>query len=146
MGSCSFTLTGVKLCKSGYPEEPRTIGEHIRKVRMDRKLFQKDVAKIIGVSEDCITNWENNRSTPQIRYLPIINDFLGYIPQTNQEQKDWGSILLQYRREQGMTQKELAKLIGIDDRTLGKIEKGNGRPFKKTDDKVTRFLKRAQEI
>jgi len=63
-----------------YPSEPVTIGEHIRKKRMDLKLLQSDVARIIKVSEDCITYWENNRSIPQINYYPQIIEFLGYCP------------------------------------------------------------------
>lgn len=47
---------------------------------MDLKLLQKDVAKICGVTEDCITNWEKNRNTPQIQFFPRIIDFLGYMP------------------------------------------------------------------
>ncbi|MGV3598251.1 MAG: helix-turn-helix domain-containing protein [Bacteroidota bacterium] len=47
---------------------------------MDRNLMQKDVAKLIGVSEDCITYWENGRSNPQIRFTQNIIMFLGYIP------------------------------------------------------------------
>jgi len=38
----------------GYPINPKTIGEHIRKKRMDLRLMQKEVAKIIGVTESTI--------------------------------------------------------------------------------------------
>ena len=47
---------------------------------MDLKLFQSDVAKIFDVSTDCVTYWENNRSTPQIIFYPKIIEFLGYSP------------------------------------------------------------------
>jgi hypothetical protein len=46
--------TGKKVPVS-YPENPGTIGEHLKRKQMDSKLLQKDVAKILGVSEDCIT-------------------------------------------------------------------------------------------
>ena len=64
----------------GYPQNPVSIGEHIKKKRMDLKLFQSDVAKIFDVSTDCVTYWENNRSTPQIIFYPKIIEFLGYSP------------------------------------------------------------------
>ncbi|MGV3464970.1 MAG: helix-turn-helix transcriptional regulator [Bacteroidota bacterium] len=64
----------------GYPEKPKTVGEHIRKARVDRKLLQKDVAEVIGVSEDCITNWVNERPEPQIQFMPKIIEFLRHIP------------------------------------------------------------------
>ena len=35
----------------GYPEFPITVGEHIRKKRMDLGLLQREVAEIIGVTE-----------------------------------------------------------------------------------------------
>ena len=40
-----------------YPENPVTIGRHIRKKRMELKVLQKDVTKICGATEDSITNW-----------------------------------------------------------------------------------------
>ena len=35
----------------GYPANPSTIGEHIRKKRLDGNLILSDIAKIVGVSE-----------------------------------------------------------------------------------------------
>jgi DNA-binding transcriptional regulator YiaG len=54
-----LSQTGKKMPVS-YPANPDMIGEHLRKKRMDSKLLQKDIAKILGVIEDCITNWEKN--------------------------------------------------------------------------------------
>jgi DNA-binding XRE family transcriptional regulator len=59
---------------------PKTLGEHIRRKRVKSNLIQKEVANTIGVSEDSITYWENNRAAPQIQFYPKIIDFLGYIP------------------------------------------------------------------
>jgi predicted transcriptional regulator len=55
-----------------YPEHPVSIGDHIRKKRMELKLLQKDVARICGVTEDCITNWGKNTSIPQIHFFRIL--------------------------------------------------------------------------
>lgn len=44
-----------------YHKNPGSIGEHIRKRRMDLNLLQKDVAKMLGVTEGSIKNGENNR-------------------------------------------------------------------------------------
>lgn len=41
-----------------YAEDPVSIGDHIRKKRLELKLRQIDVAGICGVSEDRIRNWE----------------------------------------------------------------------------------------
>jgi hypothetical protein len=37
--------------QTGYPEAPWTLGEHLRKVRLDRGLWQKQVAREIGCSD-----------------------------------------------------------------------------------------------
>jgi DNA-binding XRE family transcriptional regulator len=60
----------------GYPVSPQTIGEHIRKKRMDCRLMQSGVANIIGVSEESIWNWENDRTKPSKKNLEIINAFV----------------------------------------------------------------------
>ncbi|MCX5857577.1 MAG: helix-turn-helix transcriptional regulator, partial [Deltaproteobacteria bacterium] len=51
--------------QNGYPKSPKKIGERIRKRRMDLKLFQRDVAGIIGVTENTINNWENCEIKPE---------------------------------------------------------------------------------
>ena len=66
---------------TGYPANPATLGEHLRKRRIDLKLFQKDIARIIGVDEASIWNWENNRTKPVLKLVPEIIEFLGYNPQ-----------------------------------------------------------------
>lgn len=63
-----------------YPESPVSIGDHIRKKRMELRLLQKDLAKILEVTEDSITNWKKNRSVPQIHFFPNIIQFLGHLP------------------------------------------------------------------
>lgn len=63
-----------------FNKVPITVGDHIRKARIERQLFQREVADIIGISEDCLTNWENNRCSPQNKYKEKITLFLGYTP------------------------------------------------------------------
>ncbi len=43
------------------PANPITFSKHIRKKRMEEYLLQGDAAKILGVTIDSVTNWENNR-------------------------------------------------------------------------------------
>jgi len=58
-----FTLLkpNRKTMPVSYLLAPISIGDNIRKKRMELKLLQKDVARILGVTEDSITNWEKNR-------------------------------------------------------------------------------------
>lgn len=57
-----------------------TLGDHIRAVRIDRKLLQKDVALLLGVSTDSVVHWELGLHHPHFLVLPRIMDFLGYCP------------------------------------------------------------------
>ncbi|MGB3478107.1 MAG: helix-turn-helix transcriptional regulator [bacterium] len=48
----------------------------MRKHRMDLGLFQKDVARFVGVVTDTVTLWEKGRKEPSKRYLKRIEQFL----------------------------------------------------------------------
>ena len=56
--------------------KPKKLGERIRKRRMDLGLFQKDVARFVGVVTDTVTLWEKGRKEPSKRYLKRIKQFL----------------------------------------------------------------------
>jgi DNA-binding transcriptional regulator YiaG len=63
-----------------YPRELNTLGYHLRKVRLNRELSQLDVARILRVTTDTVTNWELNRNQPRAKFAKRIISFLGYIP------------------------------------------------------------------
>lgn len=110
-----------------YPKKPRTVGEHLRKKRVDLKLLQSDLAKILGVSPDSVTYWENNRSKPQIKHFPAIHLFLGYSLVKFDEKKFEGR-LKAYRWQNGFSHKRLGEMLGVDASTVGSWEKGESVP------------------
>jgi DNA-binding XRE family transcriptional regulator len=63
-----------------FPEIPQTFGDHIKLSRLQRKLTQKQVAKLLGVSPFTVLNWEKNKTTPPVQGMPAILRFLGYNP------------------------------------------------------------------
>ena len=65
---------------TGYPEDPKTIGEQIRKHRLDLGIRQIDAAKIIGCNEMSIVNWEKGHTQPRSGHLPGVEAFLGFDP------------------------------------------------------------------
>ncbi|OGQ13087.1 MAG: hypothetical protein A2026_07180 [Deltaproteobacteria bacterium RBG_19FT_COMBO_46_12] len=67
-----------------------TIGDHIRKRRMDLKLTQKEVAEKLGVDKTAIQFWENNRVKPSLGNIPKIIEFLGYDPLGEEKEKAAG--------------------------------------------------------
>ncbi|MGH7773938.1 MAG: helix-turn-helix domain-containing protein [Candidatus Binatia bacterium] len=80
MPFCHAPLQAPKPRPPKYPQELKTLGDHIRKRRLDLGLLQKEVAERIGVDEGTLFNWERNKTLPQIRHIPKITQFLGYNP------------------------------------------------------------------
>jgi hypothetical protein len=81
--------------------QPQTIGDHIRRRRLNLKVQQKHVAGQAGVDKSCIYNWEANRSNRQVNYLPVIIEFLGYNslpPATSMAAAGPASVSLAFRR------------------------------------------------
>jgi transcriptional regulator with XRE-family HTH domain len=64
----------------GYPASPKTIGEEIRKRRLDLGLRQIDVAKIIGCDEMSVINWEKGHTSPRSTRMTGVVKFLGFDP------------------------------------------------------------------
>jgi DNA-binding XRE family transcriptional regulator len=60
-----------------YPENPKNLGEELRKKWYDLGLQIKEVAKAIGVSEDSVINWELRKVTPRPKYLTKLLQLYG---------------------------------------------------------------------
>ncbi|MCG3165578.1 MAG: hypothetical protein POELPBGB_01346 [Bacteroidia bacterium] len=122
-----------------YPKEVRTIGDHLRTVRLDRKLSQLDVAKILFVTEDSVTGWELNRFTPTPKYIKGIVSFLGYVP-IEWNKGSLGTRLHYARLISGLTLEQLAKHIGCDESNLRVIELDKRTPRNGTLEKLSEFI------
>jgi transcriptional regulator with XRE-family HTH domain len=71
----------------GYPAKPGTIGEAIRKRRLDLGLRQIDAAESIGCNEMTIVNWEKGHTRPRSNRISDIGRFLG--PIAKHEGTEW---------------------------------------------------------
>jgi DNA-binding XRE family transcriptional regulator len=125
---CSITLAASKPTK--IPQNPRTWGEHIKKRRLELGLFQAQVAKIIGVDESTVVNWEKEHTNPMLWTIPKIIEFLGYKPNLMQN-LTLGQKITAYRYTRGINQEELAHKLGIDPTTLGRWERDERQPKEK---------------
>jgi DNA-binding transcriptional regulator YiaG len=65
----------ITLRVSLYPA--RTLGERIKKWRLEQELFQRDLAKMIGVDEMTIVNWETGKTKPTKKNLERLKTILG---------------------------------------------------------------------
>jgi transcriptional regulator with XRE-family HTH domain len=73
---CHFVLKAEKPRNSPYPNVILTIGDRLRARRLDLGLYQRDVAAIVGVTEDSVCYWENNRVKPSPVSVLNIDQFL----------------------------------------------------------------------
>ncbi|MBI5762140.1 MAG: helix-turn-helix transcriptional regulator [Planctomycetes bacterium] len=77
MPFCHLHLKAKKP-RPGYPVNPTTFGERLKKWRLDRGLRQADVAKQLGVDPMTIVNWERGRTKPRRKARIRIIEFLSY--------------------------------------------------------------------
>jgi len=108
------------------PEELNTLGDHLLRRRLVLKLLQRQVAQQIGVDKTSIANWEGNRSKPGLAFMPAIIRFLGYNPLPPAIR--WADRLVQCRTVLGLSQRESADRIGVDQSTLARWERGEREP------------------
>lgn len=128
---------------SGYPQSPRHIGEHLRKRRIDLGLRQEDVAREIRVSPFTIINWELGETRPRVDFGPRIIEFLGYDPLP--EPRTFGEEVWKLRWRSGVTQRELARRIGVNESTVRDWEKGEHQPCRRSRELLKELARQATE-
>jgi len=136
----SLTLRG-RVTRPGYPENPKTVGEHLLKARLDRHLQQRDAAREIGCDPGTLLNWEKGRVAPDVRFWPAILRFLGYDPRP--EPAGFGGRLRAAREAEGLSHRELAHRLGLDLGTVAAWEAENiRRPYRRIRRVFERYLRR----
>ena len=114
------------------------VGDHVRKRRLDLKLIQRDVAKLIGVDATTVFNWEAGRATPELRHMPRIIAFLGYDP--SPAPASLPERLVRFRTVRGLSQNDLARMLGVDPTTLSRWETGKKSPIPEHQKRVDDLL------
>lgn len=133
-----LVLQRPKELPKGYVYSPKTIGEHIRKRRLDLGLLQIEVAKIIGVTESTIWNWEHG-TEPEIRYMPKIIEFLGYVPfEYNLDNPI--DRLRYFKLINGLSYEKLGELMNRDPEQLTDWLSGRSKPCKRNMKMIEKFL------
>jgi DNA-binding XRE family transcriptional regulator len=131
----SFTLKAPKPSHNRTVEECHTLGDHIRKIRIDRNESQSCVAHLLGTTTDTITNWELGRNKPMAHHTPLILTYLGYTPLLAFAGTSLSKKLKQFMYVNGLTQKECAKKLEVDPQTIGRAVDGE-RVFNKTTRRI----------
>jgi transcriptional regulator with XRE-family HTH domain len=138
---CHFRLVGRKPLDPAYPRHLHTLGDHLRKRRLDLGLPQREVAEMLGVAESTICGWEVGRTSPQLRFIPRIITFLGYDPLDEVSHETLGERIVATRQRLGMTQRQLARALGVDPTTVGRWERGAGKPSRSLKERLEEFLR-----
>ena len=102
-------------------------------------MHQKDVAHIVNVTTSTVTNWEKNRTSPRLYLLPKVFRFFGYDP-VPPIATTTGEKIREYRRNNGLSIKKLAKELGVDPTTLARWEKGDNEPGGRLKKELDLFL------
>jgi len=101
---------------------PSTMGEHLRRVRLERGLRQVDLAEILQVTPSTVVHWEQGATAPQPRDGPAIAAFLGYLPQMGE---GLPGEMVRFRFAKGLTQRQAGALAGVSEDTWQKGETGD---------------------
>ena len=125
------------------PQILETIGDHIKKRRIDLGLVQKDLAERFGTSEDSVSNWEKSERTPSFQFAPAIINFLGYNPFPF-ETHTLGGRIKYYRLLNGINSRELAKRLKVDKSTLFAWETNRTGPSPKSLKFLTKLIEMAR--
>jgi len=94
------------------------------------KLTKAQLSLKLNVSDITVYLWERNRVQPSLAQIPKIIEFLGHDP-FEKRVDNLGDRLREYRRVHGMSQKKLAKQLGVDPTTLAGWERGKHHPSRR---------------
>jgi len=106
---------------AAYPRAFRTLGDYLRQRRLELGLLQREVAERLGVDPCTVTNWELNRTSPALCFLPRIIGLIGFDPLP--PGRSLGERFRAARRRAGCSRERFARLLGVDPGTLGRWER-----------------------
>ena len=118
-------VTLKSLRKKGYSEDPKTLGEHLKKRRKKLGLFQREAAERMGILTETYANWEKDTTEPVAAHFRPVTEFLGYDP--TPEARTLAERLEARRRGLGVTFDQIAGYLGWDPATLTQYLNGTWR-------------------
>ncbi|MDP2377071.1 XRE family transcriptional regulator [Reyranella sp.] len=110
------------LRKKDYFEDPKTLGEHLKKRRRELGLLQREAAKRMGILTVTYLNWEKGHTEPVASQFRPVIAFLGYDPSPTP--RTFAERLEAKRRATGVTFGQVAEHLGWDEGTLTRYLNG----------------------
>ncbi|WP_332882192.1 helix-turn-helix transcriptional regulator [Geothermobacter hydrogeniphilus] len=120
-----------------FTREPITIGDHLRRRRIELGLYQKDVAAKLSVTTPTVWNWEN-RGSVDLRFIPRVIEFLGYNPIPQPE--DLLGKLAWYKQVNGLSLEQLGVEMERDPEQLADWLSGRHKPCRRNRGEIAAFL------
>jgi len=127
-----------RIFPKGYPANPQTWGERLRKRRMDLALTQEQLAERLRCTGESIRKWERGQEWPLSRRWSRIGEVLG--AEMAPLAENAAVQLRAARLRTGLTQVELAKLAGMNVRSVRNSENPRYRPRPTTIGKLLVIL------
>ncbi len=131
-----ITLKALKPKEADF--EPQTLGEHIRKRRLELWLTQRQLGDRLGVSSNTVLNWERGHTDAPFQCIPAILGFLGYDPFP--VASGLPEHMLSKRRVMGWSIAKAARHLGVDEGTWAAWERGETILFREHRARIARFL------
>lgn len=125
--------------KPPYPYNTVTLGDSLRRRRLDLGLTLTNVGQELNVTEATLRNWETNRRTVSLRFRQRVHDFIGVCP--CDVSLSIGGRLKERREYSGTTRKALAEMFNVDEHTVSAWEDHNQPPTPTNVEKIVQFLK-----
>ncbi len=130
-----YRNSSAKPVKPAYEGIPITIGDHLRKRRLEAGLTQEAAATMMGITSESVSKWELDAHGIRITAYPKLLSFIGYYPfhaDTLPEK------ILKYRRITGSPNNLLGLLLGMDGSTLCRVSLGK---YKLAPSRYDRFMR-----
>jgi len=123
---CGWARLRIKAQKQrDYSEDPKTLGDHLKKRRRELGLLQREAAERIGIGRETYSNWETGKTQPVAAQFRPVVAFLGYDPTPAPE--TLSERLKAKRRELGVTFAQVARYLRWDPGTLTRYLNGTWR-------------------
>jgi len=106
-----------------------TFGERLAGLRKAKELSQADLAGFFKLGQSTIGMYETNKREPDSTVLKGLADFFGVtVDYLLGREYSFGEYLKALREDKGLSQVELAMVLGVKSATLANLETGQARP------------------
>lgn len=110
------------------------LGKNLKFLRESKGLTQEKMALDFGVKQSTVANWENGSRCPGLYHLCLMKQFFDVdlyeliYGQLKPPVPAYAKNLSYLRKKHGMTQNDIANLLGVSKATSCKYENGNVEP------------------